>query len=247
MKPDLPPPRTGTLERSFPACLDELEHFVADMLGVLNACGLEAHSFALELIAREALGNAVQHGCKNIPRLTVSASFFVRPDRIELRVADSGPGFDWRNAEVCLPDLTSETGRGLCIMNCYADSVKFNDSGNTVCITKLLPLEEEAMSKDKDGPVQLTLEANVSSKNVQALRELFKQCLQDGARSLELDFSKVQSIDSVGIGLLVATHNSLVKVGGSLSLANVGQDICQLFTLMRLDKHFSVAPARAGG
>ena len=62
-----------------------------------------------------------------------------------------------------------------------------------------------------------------------------------------LDFSQVQSIDSVGIGLLVATHNSLAKVGGSLSLANVGQDIFQLFTLMRLDKHFSVAPARAGG
>ena len=247
MKPDRAQPRAGTLERSFSASLDELERFVNDMLGLLTACGLEDNGFALELIAREALGNAVLHGCKSDPAQTVSASFSVRPDRIELCVADSGPGFDWRNAPEWPPEPTCETGRGLCILKSYADSVEFNDSGNTVRIAKLLPVEEKAMSNDMVGPVQLTLEASVSAKNVQALRELFKQHLQDGARSMVLDFSQVQSIDSVGIGLLVATHNSLAKVGGSLSLANVGQDIFQLFTLMRLDKHFSVAPARAGG
>ena len=98
----------------------------------------------------------------------------------------------------------------------------------------------------REGTLEkLMLETNVSANNVQALRELFKQHLQDGVRSLELNFRQVESIDSVGIGLLVATHNSLAKAGGSLALVNVSQDIHQLFTLMRLDKHFSVSLASA--
>lgn len=247
MKPAPAQAGTTVLERSFPASLDEVESFIADMRGHLKSLGLEAGSFGLELMAREALGNAVHHGSKDDPSKSVSARLSVRSDRVELCVSDSGTGFDWRNAPSCLPNPASETGRGLCILKSYADSVEFSDLGNTVCVTKALPFQEGKMSKDKEGLVRLLLETNVSAQNVQTLREMFKQRLQDGARSMELDFSQVESIDSVGIGLLVATHNSLAKVGGSLSLVNVGQDIYQLLTLMRLDKHFSIAQASAEG
>ncbi len=91
--------------------------------------------------------------------------------------------------------------------------------------------------------VQISLEASVSANNTPALRKLLQEHVHGGARRMALDFTSVESIDSVGIGLLVATHNSLAKVGGSLSLANVGQDIYQLLTLMRLDKHFSIVQA----
>lgn len=232
----------GTLERSIPASLDEVESFLVDMRRHLLACGLKS-GFELELLAREALGNAVRHGCKDDPAQFVSVRVSVLHDRVELCVTDGGGGFDWRNASQEVPSPTCEAGRGLCIMRHYADKVEFNDSGNTVCISRLLPFEEGLMSTDREQRVQIALEDNVSAKNVQALRDLFKQHVNEGARSLELDFSKVGSIDSVGIGLLVATHNSLSKVGGSLSLTNVSQDIRQLFALMRLDKHFHVAQA----
>ena len=236
---------TKVLERSFPASPDAVESFIADMRAHLKACGLEAVCFDLELMAREALGNAVRHGSRGDSAQCVSARLAVQPDRVELCVADSGAGFDWRNAPNCLPNPSCETGRGLCILKHYADTVEFNDSGNTVCISKLLPFEEGQMSTREGTLEKLTLATNVSANNVQALRELFKQHLQDGVRSLELDFRQVESIDSVGIGLLVATHNSLAKAGGSLALVNVSQDIHQLFTLMRLDKHFSVSQANA--
>jgi len=237
----------NVLERSFPASLDAVESFLAELRAHLLAHGLEASCFELELLAREALGNAVHHGCKHDESQSVSVRFSVRPDRIELCVTDSGAGFDWRHAPACLPDPSSEAGRGLCILKCYADTVEFNEAGNMVCVTKLLPVEEGMMSTDKEGLVRLALETGVSAKNAQALREMFKQCLKDGARNLELDFSRVESIDSVGIGLLVATHNSLGKAGGSLSLVHVGQDIYQLLTLMRLEKHFAISTAGAEG
>ena len=245
MKPAQAGGPAKVLERSIIASLDAVESFIADMREHLKACGLDGVCFDLELMAREALGNAVRHGSGDDSSRSVSVRLAVQPDRVELRVADSGAGFDWRNAPTCLPNPSSETGRGLCILKHYADRVEFNDSGNTVCISKRLFFEEGQMST-KEGTLEtLTLETNVSANNVQALRELFKQRLQDGVTSLELDFRHVQSIDSVGIGLLVATHNSLVKAGGSLTLVNVSQDIHQLFLLMRLDKHFSVSQASA--
>lgn len=91
--------------------------------------------------------------------------------------------------------------------------------------------------------VQISLETSVSASNTPALRKLLQERLQGGARRMALDFTSVESIDSVGIGLLVATHNSLAKVGGSLSLTNVRQDIYQLLTMMRLDKYFSIFQA----
>ncbi|MHC1701530.1 MAG: ATP-binding protein [Humidesulfovibrio sp.] len=246
MKPAAPP-EMNILERTFRASHDEVESFIVDMRRHLSARGLGAGCFGLELMAREALGNAVRHGCKSDPSQSISARLSIGPDRVRLCVSDSGPGYDWRNTAICLPDPDSETGRGLCILKNYADTVEFNDAGNMVCVTKALPLEEERMKTDKEGLVRISLESSVSAKNAQTLRELFKQHVQDGARNIELDFGRVESIDSVGIGLLVATHNSLSKVGGSLSLCGVGQDIYQLFTLMRLDKHFHVGQAGAQG
>jgi len=247
MKPDAAQSQECVLERRFPADLDEAESYIVDMLTVLRSCGLECVCFDLELMAREMLANAVRHGCKDDATQSVNARLSVTPGRVELCVSDSGSGFDWRGAPTCLPDPDCETGRGLCILHCYANSVKFNDSGNAVCVTKLLPSEEEEMSEDRDGSVRIALEPNISAKNVQALRELFKQHLNNGAHSMVLDFSQVESIDSVGIGLLVATHNSLTKAGGCLSLVNVSHDIYQLFTLMRLEKHFGISRAGAEG
>jgi anti-anti-sigma factor len=247
MSPAASEPKACTLERSFAASLDEVESFLAEMHGYLFSCGVDACGFELELIAREALGNAVRHGSRNDPAQTISVLLTVHPGRVEMCVTDGGAGFDWRGTPSCVPDADSETGRGLSILKHYADAVSFNETGNSICISKVLPVEEDQMSMDKEAAVRLTLEANVSAKNTQDLRDLFKQHLSDGAHNLELDFTNVGSIDSVGIGLLVATHNSLAKAGGRLSLSNVSQDISQLFSLMRLDRHFHVAQAVAEG
>jgi anti-sigma B factor antagonist len=51
-------------------------------------------------------------------------------------------------------------------------------------------------------------------------------------------------VDSVGIGVIIATHNSLNKVGGKLKVTNITKDIYTLFTTMRLDRHFTVEKAK---
>ena len=49
---------------------------------------------------------------------------------------------------------------------------------------------------------------------------------------LTIDLSRVELIDSVGIGLLIAAHNSLAKGGGRLALENVNPDLTGLLRTM---------------
>jgi anti-anti-sigma factor len=68
--------------------------------------------------------------------------------------------------------------------------------------------------------------------------------LAGGVKRLVLDLNGVEMVDSVGIGVLVATHNSLNKIGGHMAISNVSADIYNLFKTMRLDQHFEITPAK---
>lgn len=73
-------------------------------------------------------------------------------------------------------------------------------------------------------------------------KDLLKE-VAAGVKTLTIDLGGVEMVDSVGIGVLVATHNSLSKSGGSMTVSNVSTDLCKLFRTMRLDQHFTVTPA----
>jgi anti-anti-sigma factor len=73
-------------------------------------------------------------------------------------------------------------------------------------------------------------------------QDLLKE-VESGVKRLVVDLNDVQMVDSVGIGVLVAAHNSLSKTGGQMAVSNVSQDIFNLFKVMRLDQHFEVIPA----
>jgi anti-anti-sigma factor len=70
-------------------------------------------------------------------------------------------------------------------------------------------------------------------------RKLLRK-IDKGITELSIDFSRVEVIDSVGLGVVIAANNSLSNVGGRLSLVNVSKDIYRLFQTMRLDRHFEI-------
>jgi anti-anti-sigma factor len=79
---------------------------------------------------------------------------------------------------------------------------------------------------------------------VASMAEEFKKSLLDlikkGITELVIDLSGVEVVDSVGLGVMIATHNSLNKTGGKLKVINASEDICRLFQTMRLDQHFEI-------
>ncbi len=64
--------------------------------------------------------------------------------------------------------------------------------------------------------------------------------VQESPEIIIIDLDGVEMVDSVGIGVMIATHNSLNKAGGELKVTNVAKDIFSLFCTMRLDRHFTV-------
>ncbi len=81
---------------------------------------------------------------------------------------------------------------------------------------------------------------DVVASTVNELRDTMRQLLDEGAVEMAIDLSGVELMDSVGIGVLVAAHNSLKKNGGQLEVTNPSDDVFKLLKNMRLDQHFKI-------
>ncbi|WP_300668362.1 STAS domain-containing protein [Desulfoluna sp.] len=69
--------------------------------------------------------------------------------------------------------------------------------------------------------------------------ELNKEIAEE-LEELTIDLNGVEMVDSVGIGVIIATHNTLDQQGSQLKVINIAEDIYGLFTTMRLDRHFTI-------
>lgn len=127
---------TKELRAKFPADLCEVDAFCAKVRVWLVDNYLQTHVFAVELLLREALNNAVLHGCGNDPGKKVTAGVSVSERWIRLEVADEGSGFDWRKLDAVVPGGETASGRGHIIFGQYADDYHFNHVGNQVFIRR---------------------------------------------------------------------------------------------------------------
>ncbi len=250
----------GGLSFRFSAELALLDRSVAETVRFLQAQNAGGSLFDVKLLLREALLNAVLHGSRGDPLKVVTLEVRTAEARLTLTVADQGPGFDWRSGLSNLAPPEATSGRGLTILTLYADDVRFNGAGNQVTLTKavaglrgpaVLPEAGENDNRStpmhdiriEDGQTIVSPAGDIVASVADELRARLKEILQGGDASLVIDLSRVELIDSVGIGLLIAVHNTLGKKGGRLSLRHVNADLAALLRTMRLDKHFHVETA----
>jgi len=64
--------------------------------------------------------------------------------------------------------------------------------------------------------------------------------LAESPLELRLDLTGAAMMDSIGIGVVIATHNSMKKKGGKLIIVNASDNIVKLFKSMRLDQHLNL-------
>ena len=82
---------------------------------------------------------------------------------------------------------------------------------------------------------------DVVASSAPEIRSTMRGALERGVQDLEVDLAHVQMVDSVGIGLLIAAHNSLSKVGGKLAVVHASKDLLELFHMMNIHRHFQVS------
>ncbi len=114
--------------------LTEADRLCRSIRSWLHEEGLAARSFAVELLARESLNNAVIHVNRSLADKTIRLELHVGRKWIRLLVADEGPGFDWRKARRRNCGLEAESGRGLRVCALYAEQVRFNRCGNQITL-----------------------------------------------------------------------------------------------------------------
>ncbi|MBI4617879.1 MAG: ATP-binding protein [Planctomycetes bacterium] len=129
---------------------------IARELVVLSGRMLRKTSLAEEAIAQfeigmgEAIGNAVRHGHKYQKDKIIKYRWTRTPDRVLVRVEDTGPGFDYRAAIQKGLELDAASaarkrhaeggmgGLGILMMLRCVDRVEYNRLGNEVTLTKFL-------------------------------------------------------------------------------------------------------------
>jgi len=214
---------------------------------LLQGVTVQKDRFALELLAREAVGNAVRHGCKEDAAKRVWVTFRLGRRRASLRVRDEGPGFDWQAGLAHPADDEASHGRGLPLYHQYAQRCLFGASGNDVLLIRnLLEATMTAPTPNPPPPPAPTpgsasiQPGDLTASTVEAVRAQLKALLQQGVQHLVVDLDGVQMVDSTGIGLLIQAHNSLSRISGTLTVTRASEDIKGLFQSMRLDKRFNL-------
>jgi serine/threonine-protein kinase RsbW len=117
---------------SIPSDLSEVDGVCREVRALLERQGVANRSFAVDLLLREFLNNAILHGNRSDTRKRVQAAVRVGRKWIVMWIADEGPGFDWRAKRLVPADDDAASGRGLAIGALYAQRLKYNRAGNQV-------------------------------------------------------------------------------------------------------------------
>lgn len=91
--------------------------------------------------------------------------------------------------------------------------------------------------------VTIRPETDVVASMASAFRTELKAIIDKGAHEVTIDLADVQMVDSVGLGVFIAAHNTLNQNDGRLVVSNASDDIVALLKTMRLDQHFTVLAA----
>jgi len=133
--------RDPTKRHSCLPALPELKYeYIDRIVGDLEVCtGNQTLVMSMRMALDELITNAMEHGSSG-PEKWIDILVSILEDRIEARVTDQGPGFDYQAVLARNAGLKTEAAphMGLCIVTGLMDEVEFNQTGNSVRIVKLL-------------------------------------------------------------------------------------------------------------
>jgi anti-sigma regulatory factor (Ser/Thr protein kinase) len=128
------------LDMVIPANVGAISGVCDGVLQVLREMGrADGEELAIETALREALANAIKHGCRNDANMKVQCCVACEESgEIVIVVRDPGPGF--RPSEVPspvdAPGLLKDHGRGIHLINEFMDEVRFEQDGREIQMRK---------------------------------------------------------------------------------------------------------------
>lgn len=130
---------TWCIEQAIPSETGAGKAFLDELLSQLEAAQWMQHDiFGIHLAMEEALVNAIKHGNRQDASKQVHICCKLSIERLWIRIADEGPGFDPGSVADCtdLDNLDVSSGRGIMLMRSFMSRVQYNDRGNCVEMEK---------------------------------------------------------------------------------------------------------------
>jgi len=159
----------------------------------------EAELSAWELALVEAGNNAVKYAGAGARQLPVGLEISCGEREVEARVTDHTQGFDWPS-EIELPDMESESGRGLFLIKSLTDSVTYlrHAGQNVMVLRRARPAAETEPGLDADRLPARLAEAEAALNDMTAelatsyesLVAMFRYSAELGAHTDVKDFSQ---------------------------------------------------------
>ena len=102
------------------------------------------------------------------------------------------------------------------------------------------------INSEVDGVFVVTLAGRmVLGEESNSLREKVRSLLAEGKKKIVLSMAGVKSIDSSGLGILVASHVSAKTQGASVRLCNLGEKFHEIMQITKLLTVFDVYDTEA--
>jgi anti-sigma B factor antagonist len=100
----------------------------------------------------------------------------------------------------------------------------------------------EIKIRERDNVTIFDIEGEIrrSDETVLSLHQLVKDLLKEGKRNFLLNFEKVNFIDSMGVGQLLACYKSVIDQRGQLKLMKLNPKIRLLFEVCALTRIFEI-------
>ena len=83
--------------------------------------------------------------------------------------------------------------------------------------------------------VELTGHLNLGNE-LMSLEAAVKRLIQEGARKLVIDVTKLEYIDSAGIGMLVGCNGQMDRAGGKMRVAGAHGAVAKSFEVVHMDR-----------
>ena len=95
----------------------------------------------------------------------------------------------------------------------------------------------------EENKATIKLDNDMVASTAESIKKELTSMIADTTGGITIDFSGVEMVDSVGIGIIIATYNTIKDAKRPFEVVNVSKDIFALFKTMRLNKHFTVEQA----
>ncbi|MDM8515171.1 ABC transporter substrate-binding protein [Desulfobacterales bacterium HSG16] len=205
--------------------------------------GFKAFS-GINLILRELLINAVEHGNRNNPEKQIVCNILQMQNSLfKIIVEDEGNGFDYEALNMSIPENKYQVRkRGYPFIKAFSEEIEFNAAGNRITVYHVIYQKTCFDTRKENKRIIIIPSGDIVASEIDEFRSLLKQLTDEGYTQYRFDLSKVEDIDSVGLSafIILARMLSDSDAGSELEIMNATRDIAELFRMAHMDESYRI-------